>query len=263
MARRPRLLTPTADAVRPQLPLFDGFPYLATRIVPGACHITLLPAGWNRNRLLALLAQQVAANQFDAALVLSADEAHYRWPGTPEVVVGPAPRATAILTGRLLTPEPCDPADLEDRPFRLQAFRDAVNVNGGYLFGDLGKGGRAATPDELEQLRGRDPDGVPLGLRRCPRCGDWCGACLDPNPDLPDWRVPVHCLCDNVTRCARCLEPFLERRICGNEYREADGHVWHWPGFMALEHPCPLAEVWDTLPDVSSSPDVVPTEARH
>ena len=108
---------PPTDALVALAPLFDGFPYLATRIVPGACHLTLLPP-WSRGRLLALLEQQVAANQLDAALVLSADEAHYRWPGTPEVVVGPAPRATAILTGRLLTPEPCDPADLEDRPFR-------------------------------------------------------------------------------------------------------------------------------------------------
>ena len=255
MPRRPRPSPPppppTAEALL--VPLFDGFPYLATRIVPGACHLTLLPP-WTRHRLLALL------EQLDAPLVLRADEAHYRWPGTPEVVVGPAPRATAILTGRLLTPEPCDPADLEDRPFRLQAFRDAVNGDGGYLFGDLGKGGRAATADELEQLRGRGPDGVPLGLRRCPRCGDWQGACLDPNPDLPDWRVPVHCRCDNVTRCARCLAPFRERRVWGNEYRESDGHVWHWPGFMALEHRCPLAEPWDTLPEVTPSSQSVPTD---
>ena len=90
MPRRPRPSPPppTAEALLALVPLFDGFPYLATRIVPGACHITLLPAGWNRNRLLALLAQQVAANQFDAALVLSADEAHYRWPRSPPVVVG-------------------------------------------------------------------------------------------------------------------------------------------------------------------------------
>jgi len=44
---------------------------------------------------------------------------------------------------------------------------------------------------------------------------------------------------------------------------EADGHVWHWPGFMALEDPCPLAELWDTLPDVNLSPEVVPTDVRH
>jgi hypothetical protein len=32
---------------------------------------------------------------------------------------------------------------------------------------------------------------------------------------------------------------------------------------MALEDPCPLAELWDTLPDVNLSPEVVPTDVRH
>ena len=93
-------------------------------------------------------------------------------------------------------------------------------MNGGYLFGDLGKGGRAATPEELARLHGRGPDGVPLGLSCCARCGDWCGRCLDPNPQFPDWLVPGHCRCDKVTRWARCLEPFRERRVSGNEYCE-------------------------------------------
>ena len=102
------------------LPLFDGFPFLATRLVPAACHVTLLPTGWSRDRLLGLLAQQVAANQFDAALVLSPDEAHYRWPGDRPVVVGPPPRSTAMLTGGLLTPEPLDQSAVAVRHHRLQ-----------------------------------------------------------------------------------------------------------------------------------------------
>ena len=31
-------------------------------------------------------------------------------------------------------------------------------------------------------LAGRQENGVPKGLTRCPVCGDWIGRCLWPNP---------------------------------------------------------------------------------
>ena len=229
----------TAQALNRRLPLFDGFPYLTTRLVPAAYHLTLLPDHWDRDRLVAALVQQVEANQFETALVLGPTDALYLSPGGTIGASTFVPRSSLVLHGLLLPSDRIGEGQFGDRSERLAAFVETVNGDAGYLLGDLQKGGRPATRNECRRLGGVGPEGVRRGLTRCARCGEWRGACLDTVPDHPVLVVPVHCLCDNVTRCARCLEPLRERRLNGNHFDERDGQVWHWPGYMASSHRCP------------------------
>lgn len=232
------------------IPLFDGFPYLATRIVPGVCHIALLSGTWPRDLLLHALARQVAANQFHTALVLGADEAFYLPPAAEGPVCGPAPRSDIVLAGGFLPAVPVGAEDLSDRPHRLAAVIDGVRRRGGFLLGDLTKGGRKATEQDRARLGVRHPREDRRGLERCATCGDWRGECLDVIAEVGTLVVPVHCQCDNVTCCARCGDALRERRVGGNQFNQDDRRVWHWPGFMALAHRCALAVETDALPAV-------------
>ncbi len=107
------------------------------------------------------------------------------------------------------------------------------------IIGGQTKGGRPATPKERARLAGRQPNGVPNGLRRCPTCGEWRGSCLDPNPLFAGLVVRVHCRCDNDSLCPRCGRRLYERKINANYYDEGDSQVWHVPWFMAMKHRCP------------------------
>ena len=59
---------------------------------------------------------------------------------------------------------------------------------------------------EILELAGRQENGVPKGLARCPVCGDWIGRCLWPDPLM--WhegptRISCRCeanLCSQVRR---------------------------------------------------------------
>lgn len=221
-----------------RLPLFDGYPYLCTPLVPAGFNFTLLPEAWSRARLVEALSRQVDANQFKTALVLARRDAVYLSPGGQPEASELVPRCTAVLTNLLLTSEAIAPSALGDRPARLDAFSQQVNVDG-VLFGDLGKGGHVATRDELVRL-GPARRRAPYGLEVCPACGERRGECLDPNPEMPEnWVVRVHCVCENTTCCARCLEPLRERRLNGNRFDPWDAQIWHSPGFMAGGHRCP------------------------
>ena len=87
---------PGAHRALSDLPCFDGFPYLVTRVVPGLNHIILLPAGQSEEWYHDLLRDQVEANRLDSCLVLNALTAWY-WNldgGLSEA--RPAPRGGAI-----------------------------------------------------------------------------------------------------------------------------------------------------------------------
>lgn len=251
------------DELLARVPLFDGFPYLSTRLVPAAYHITLLPDDWTREQLTDALWRQVAANQLSAALVVAEHLAIYL-PPSGRLCEGPAPRSDFILTGGLLTPYPLTASQIGDRGYRLEALAAQTRARGGTLFGDLGKGGHEATAEERARLGGRRPREGRKGLSRCATCGDWRGQCLDRIPDYPrSWAVQVHCQCDNLTCCARCGQPFRERRVGGNHFDERDGAIWHWPGFMALSHGCALAVDTDRLPEIEAPPlDAAPASDR-
>jgi hypothetical protein len=106
------------------------------------------------------------------------------------------------------------------------------------MFGDLTKGGRAATPEELRELAGMNAAGVPRGLEQCTVCSEWRGACLDPSEMFAGQLMTVHCRCQNVNRCGRCAARLYERRLNANYYDPDENVIWHVPGFCGLGHRC-------------------------
>ncbi|HUU35307.1 MAG TPA: hypothetical protein VMW48_14680 [Vicinamibacterales bacterium] len=219
--------------------LFDGYPYLLTRVVPAMAHITLLPAELPEASLIETAQRQVLANRLPACLVLAQDHAcHFDADGDLHVNAEP-PRGGAIVTGKLVAVMPCDDSSNELRA--RQAHLAAVVAQGahGYLFGDLTWGGRPATTKELMRLRRAQRDGTPRRLRRCAQCGDWKGTCLHPSERYAGRVLTVHCVCDNHNRCAGCGELLFERRLNANYYEPKDRQIWHVPGFCGFRHRCP------------------------
>ncbi len=229
---------PSASRVQ-NLPRFDGFPYLITRVVSGLYHIIVIPAQQRAEWYQELLLRQGEANQLGTSLVLDARAAWFWSLDGGVTQTDQPPTGGVIVTDRLQPPAAFDQTpDLSARHTRLERFTKPRNP-GGSVHGDLNKGGRTATREECHRLAGVDADGVPNGLQQCGDCGDWHGQCLDPNPDFPAWLVQVHCRCGNHNKCARCELALAERRLNANYYRESDGHIWHVPGFSGLSHCCP------------------------
>lgn len=92
---------------------------------------------------------------------------------------------------------------------------------------------------EILELAGRQENGVPNGLARCPVCGDWIGRCLWPDPLM--WHkgpTRISCRCE-ANLCSKCGEPIYEYCLGGNVYNEATSEIRHVPGmFFALQHQC-------------------------
>ncbi|MCC6486398.1 MAG: hypothetical protein IT364_02780 [Candidatus Hydrogenedentes bacterium] len=181
-------------------------------------------------------------NKFSCCLVLNEGSSIYFEPDGSEHCQTEIPGGGIVVTGKLqLVRRFPQTEDSARRQGELDAFIKARRQTG-YAMGDLKKGGRQASAEELVRLAGKQPGGIPVGLTRCGTCGQWRGECLDPNPDLPLRVVTVHCRCQNDTLCASCGKPLREERVNGNSYSERDGHVWHLPGFCAFEHECPKKE---------------------
>jgi hypothetical protein len=106
---------------------------------------------------------------------------------------------------------------------------------------------------EILKLAGKQEDGVPRGLSRCPTCGDWIGRCLWPDPLM--WHhgpTRVSCRCE-ANLCDQCGEPIYEYRLGGNIYDENRG-LLHVPGMVGAFHlcgeprielPCPIQPFWE------------------
>jgi len=218
--------------------LFDGFPYLVTRVVPAMYHIIVLPDELDETELLGIARQQAGLNVLETCLVLSADAAIYIATSGQEYR-GKAPRGGEIIVDRL---RPCraftQTAKLCARRLALARFIEQGPPRTGYMFGDLTKGGRTATFEETIMLAGTHANGVPRGLARCTNCGDWRGRCLDPSPDFAGQLMQVHCRCANDNRCGACEELLHTRKLNANQYNETDGHIWPTPGFSGLSHAC-------------------------
>jgi hypothetical protein len=92
---------------------------------------------------------------------------------------------------------------------------------------------------EILELAGRQENGVPKGLARCPVCGDWIGRCLWPDPLL--WHkgpTRISCRCE-ANICSKCSEPVYEYKLSGNVYNEATREIRHISGmFFGLQHHC-------------------------
>lgn len=226
-----------------QLQAFSGFPYLITRIAPAVYHINLLPLDrrYGFYRLLHLARRQVDANRLRACLVVDEDKALYFEPDGRETASTYIPHGGHIESARLVLCEPLpETEDLAIRGQMLSLFAagDDPSDRTRFLLGDLTKGGRRPTEDEVRTLRGRQENGIPLGLARCPACGEWRGECFDTLEFNSDLIVRVRCVCENDTRCAGCRRPFDALRIDSNYYSETDGNIWHVPAFAALSHCC-------------------------
>ncbi|MGH7557491.1 MAG: hypothetical protein ACREMD_06890 [Gemmatimonadota bacterium] len=127
--------------------------------------------------------------------------------------------------------------DLELREASLDEYMRRYNPKG-YALGDLLQGGRTVTDREAARFGGIRPEGVPTGLERCPRCGEWRGVCLKDHPLFRNLLVPVFCQCDNWNRCALCRHPLAERRLQACYYNDEDDRIWCVPGFTAQAHKC-------------------------
>jgi len=209
-------------------------PYLVIRLSPGFHHIIVLP--WlSLPELLDVSKTQVHYNRIGCCLVLYPEWAYY-FDVTGEETQSKVVPVMSIITGdRLKTCIVVQETD--DLKARRAVFQKTVTKTG-YAMGDLTKGGRDATPEELETLAGFQGDGVPKGLNKCPTCGEWRGTCLDPNPQFKGKVMEVHCVCENDNRCAWCGELLYVRKLNANYYDPKNHQIWHVPGFSALNHSC-------------------------
>ena len=231
-----RIPAEEATNIGGELPIFDGFPYLVSKIVPVMYHINLLPDDLSKSRLYELASYQAMMNDFEACLVISESLCVYFYPDGKRAIHEFPPQGGIIITGRLKTRIREIPST-DERVSKLEMYSKDRNP-GGLLHGDLTKGGRDATPKELSELSGVNEENVPFGLKRCPICGEWRGECLDPSPQFEGKIMRVHCICDNNNRCAVCGELLAVRKLNGNEFNERDGQIWHLPGFTGLKHKC-------------------------
>lgn len=221
--------------------VFNGFPYLMTYIVRSFYHLTFLPATWCRHFLFKLAKLQAAQNKLDTFLVLNEMTFIY-FPGrnsNNHRFLKKPPAWGKLVSDRLqpVYPIPED-LDLKARNDKWQKIEEDL-IDDDFIFGDPTKGGRQATPKDLEQLKGFNEDGVPTGLYKCNQCGFYKGTCLDPSPCFQGLKVKVHCRCENDNKCARCGQPLSQFRLNANYYDEKTRSIWYVPGFTALNHVCP------------------------
>jgi len=223
------------------LPTFESFPYLATRVVPALYHLALLPRSFEPELLRHIAQRQVAANKLQTCLVFGPNDCLYYGPDGTEFRSDEIPRGGHVTFGQLRQCVEFENDDeLQVRQKFLAAYVDKRNRGGGYLVGDgMALGAHDATPDEQFRLAGVQTCGVPRGLDQCPTCGEWVGECLDPIPKLKVKVVRVHCLCENDNRCAACRDPLHARKLNANYFEKSDGQIWHVPGFSGLSHHCP------------------------
>jgi len=163
----------TAQQVKAlNLPTFESFPYLTTRVIPALYHLALLPRSFEPELLRHIAQRQVAANKLPTCLVLGpADCIYYEVDGMESRSDG-IPCGGHAASGKLrLCAEFEHDDELQVRQRLLAAYVEERSLAGGYLFGDLTKGGRDATPDEQLRLAGVQTGGVPRGLDLCPTCG--------------------------------------------------------------------------------------------
>jgi hypothetical protein len=222
------------------LPAFGSFHYLTTRVVPALYHLALLPRSFEPELLRHIAQRQVAANRLQTCLVFGPDDCLYYEIDGAEFRSDEIPCGGHAVFGKLrLCVEFENDAELQERQKLLAAYVEERRLAGGYLFGDLTKGGRDATLDEQIRLAGMQTGGAPRGLDQCPTCGGWAGECLDPNPVFKGKVMRVHCLCENDNRCAACGGPLHAHKLNANYFKKADGQIWHVPGFSGLSHRCP------------------------
>lgn len=222
-----------------ELPLYEDFPHVVTRLVSSLYHVIPLPEAFDEASLRSLARCQARCNHLPTCLVLETTRGIYIDHAGKESDPTLPPRGGIILDGRLRPPPAVERgAWWNERSRRLRKYveRQSSVVEGRYLLGDLTKGGRAVSKEERQTLHGTTENGIPRGLSQCPACGEWRGQCLD-NVKAENM-VTVSCRGENANRCAACLGPLATRKLNANYFNVAGGKIWHVPGFAACSHQC-------------------------
>jgi len=223
--------------------LFDGFPYIVTRIGRTPLrHVAVLPADWSRQHLVEVAQRQALANRLDTCLCFGPGDALFIAADGEEAVSGDLPWGVPVADRLEL------PVELPTSP-ELQARRAALALfverhrSSGYLVGDGLEGGRRATTEDRERLSGQNENGIPRGLVRCTGCGSFKGDYLalggEGSGDRSPRVVLVCCRCQNHNRCARCESRLAEQRLSAYYYDEAGKTVVYVAAYVALGHRCP------------------------
>jgi hypothetical protein len=217
------------------LPVFDGYPYLISRIGHTPLrHIALVPADWPRERIVALARAQARANRLGTVACFAFDDVVYATPEGSTYQSDILPAGLPVTDRLRLAEEfPVTP-ELTTRHALLETFSEQHRGDG-YLIGDGLEGRRPATPEEQARLGEIGPDGLPAGLRRCRTCRQAAGPCLTWMGDV----VLCRCSCENDTRCARCGDPLSEYRLSSWHWKEADRQPWYRAAYAGLSHYCP------------------------
>lgn len=219
---------------------FEGYPYLITRLVSALHHIAPLPESLKLKEYFDIAINQVRANKLPACLILGPDKCVYFYSDGRAEASDSLPINHIIATkGLKLYGNYLVSAELLARKIQLLEYERKINgKESKYLAGDLQKGGRAATTEELERLVGRQSNGIPTGLIQCPACHEWHGECIDPSPDFKKMLMKVLCRCANDNLCAGCGNAMYHHKLNSNYFDECDGSIWHVPGFCGLAHEC-------------------------
>ena len=143
------------------------YPYLITRVSPAFYHVIVLSHG-STEALIEIALSQESCNDLPTCLVLSKHTAKYFANGK-EYAQEPFPAGSTLITERL---KPCFDVQesLEKDPsyaIRQGILADFIDRQSkDVMFGDLTRGARPATAEELTHLSGVNPAfaSVPNGL---------------------------------------------------------------------------------------------------
>lgn len=219
---------------------YAEYPYLVTRLASNFHHVIALPDDLGEAGLRRLARWQMEANRLPTALVIAGDHTIFLAPDGRTADVEGRPGHAAQCADWLL---PAAPPWVMQRAGRaamsLSLFAPAsVPPDGWEPDRDPTCGGRPATEDERRGLAGLLFERFPGGLLPCPRCGEWWGECLDPNPRRAGLVQQVHCSCENHNRCAICWEPLGPRRLDANYFDEDEGRIVHVAAWEGIRHLC-------------------------
>jgi len=220
----------------------DVYPYIVTRMAPSLYHIMILPK-LGEQKLFFLANAQHILNDLDLCLVLDKNDSIY-FEKNNNTRTKERPSGGIIFTGRLLpylNDEQSKEFDstFEERRNELKKYCES-QPKMEHILGDLTKGGRDATKEELEKLGKPNVEykKVPNGLIECNKCFRFKGICLDPSKEFKGKVMTVNCKCDNQNRCASCSNLLYNNKLSANYYSENKNEIWHVPGFCAFYHEC-------------------------
>jgi len=219
------------------------WPYIITKLAPTIYNLTVIPNIQDHEKLIELVFGQLKTNGLESCFVFCEKQSIYLKDKTASISED-RPSGGIILSNKLLLSIELEKYIDSDPTYKkrcnkLKKYCEAETDNG-YLLGDLTKGGRDATKDEIDELSGENLNhkGVPKGLKLCSTCNMFKGVCLDPSENFKNQIMTVYCDCDNHNRCAKCLELFYSKKLYSNYYDPKDNVIWHVPGFRALSHEC-------------------------